>query len=230
MSKLEEKQKAIKLRKRGYSYSEVLKQVAVAKSTLSLWLRSVGLSKQQKQRLTKKKLESALRGAKKKREQKIVLINKIHQEAEKDIRKITKKELWLMGIMLYWAEGSKEKEYHPGSGIKFTNSDYSMVKIFLKWLIDIIGVEKKRIGFEIYIHENCKHRLNNVINFWSKKLLFPQKCFSKVYFKKNKINTKRKNIGQSYYGLIRVKVAESSILHRKIDGWIKGIVKHCGVV
>lgn len=230
MSKQEEKQKAIKLRKQGYSYSEILKQVSVAKSTLSLWLRSVGLSKKQKQRLTKKKLESALRGAKKKREQRIALINKIYQEAEKDIKKITNKELWLMGIMLYWAEGSKEKEYHPGSGIKFTNSDYLMIKLFLRWLVEILEIDRERIVFEIYIHANYKYKLNKVINFWSKQLLFPKRYFSKIYFKKDKINTRRKNTGKSYYGIITVRIKESSGLHRKIDGWIRGVINHSGVV
>lgn len=38
---------AIELRKRGLSYSEILMQVPVAKSTLSIWLHSVGLSKTQ---------------------------------------------------------------------------------------------------------------------------------------------------------------------------------------
>ena len=51
LAKIEEKQKAIALRKRGYSYSEILAEVPVAKSTLSLWLRSVGLAKKQKQLL-----------------------------------------------------------------------------------------------------------------------------------------------------------------------------------
>lgn len=52
------KEKAINLRKRGFSYSEILEQIPVAKSTLSSWLHSIGLSKKQKQRLTEKKLAS----------------------------------------------------------------------------------------------------------------------------------------------------------------------------
>ena len=66
--KIEEKNKAIELRKQGLSYKEILEQISVAKSSLSLWLRNVGLSKKQKQRLTEKKLKSALRGAKRKKE------------------------------------------------------------------------------------------------------------------------------------------------------------------
>ena len=56
------KKKSIFLRKKGWSYSEILRRVPVAKSTLSLWLRSVGLSKKQRQRFTEKKLLAAIRG------------------------------------------------------------------------------------------------------------------------------------------------------------------------
>jgi transposase len=63
LTKLKEKETAIELRKQGYSYSEILKKVPVAKSTLSLWLRSVGLAERQKQRLTEKKRKGQLKGA-----------------------------------------------------------------------------------------------------------------------------------------------------------------------
>jgi len=54
--KLQEKEKAILLRKEGLSYNEILKQVPVAKSSLALWLQSIELSEKQKQRLIEKNL------------------------------------------------------------------------------------------------------------------------------------------------------------------------------
>ncbi|MBU1200344.1 hypothetical protein KJ953_02300 [Patescibacteria group bacterium] len=41
--KLELKKEAIRLRKRGFSYSEIRKKVCVSKSTLSLWCRDVAI-------------------------------------------------------------------------------------------------------------------------------------------------------------------------------------------
>ncbi len=46
--KLKEKKKARKLRKKGKSYSEILKKVKVSKSTLSVWLRDIKLTAEQK--------------------------------------------------------------------------------------------------------------------------------------------------------------------------------------
>ncbi len=58
MSKFNLKEKAIELRRKGFSYSEILKEILVAKSTLSIWLKEVGLSISQKQKITAKRIES----------------------------------------------------------------------------------------------------------------------------------------------------------------------------
>ena len=46
------KAKAIELRRQGQSYSDILKVVNVSKGTISLWLRNVELTQEQKGRLT----------------------------------------------------------------------------------------------------------------------------------------------------------------------------------
>ena len=132
MSKLKEKEKAIQLRKKGYSYSEILKEVYVAKSTLSLWLRYVGLAKRQKQRLTQKRIEAQKRGAKIVRERRERLVKEIKELARRDVKKITKRELWLIGVGLYWAEGSKQKSNNVSARISLGNSDPEIIRIFIK--------------------------------------------------------------------------------------------------
>jgi hypothetical protein len=218
--KTEEREKAIKLRKEGFSYSEILKEIPVAKSSLSLWLRSVGLAKKQKQRITEKKLAAALRGARAKKEKRMALVKEIKDKARKDIKNINKRDLLLIGTSLYWAEGAKEKENNPGVGINFSNSDPRMILIFIKWLRTIFTINNSDLSYELYIHETAN--LRNAKLYWSKILSMPAQNL-RVYFKKNKINTIRKNIGNNYYGLIRLRVAKSSTLNRKIAGWIEGI-------
>lgn len=219
------KEKAIKLRKQGHTYSEILKEINVAKSTLSEWFRDVGLSIPEQQKLTEKKLAAARRGGASKKLQRINKVREIHEKALLDINSLSKRELWLIGIVLYWAEGTKEKEYRPGSGIQFGNSDPRMIKVFLRWLTDSVGVKKNDVLFDIYIHENSKNNLEKVRNFWSKTTGFSLVNFDKVYFKKNKIKTNRKNIETLYFGLLRVKVKSSSGLVRQISGWTEAIVK-----
>lgn len=228
--KVAEKEKAIKLRKEGKSLREILVHVPVAKSTLSLWLREVGLSKKQEQRLTEKRIEAQKRGAASRRTQRIELTEKLVKEAQGQVGAMTDRELWLMGIMLYWAEGSKEKPWNTGGGVRFSNSDPEMINLFLLWLVESVKIPREEIGFEIYLHETSLHRLGEVKKYWSKVLRVPLDSFEKVYWKKAKIKTYRKNIGENYFGLVRVKVQASSQLSRKIVGWTKGICKHWGIV
>ncbi|HLD70378.1 MAG TPA: hypothetical protein VI937_00605 [Negativicutes bacterium] len=228
--KIKEKERAIQLRKDGLSYREILQQIPVAKSSLSLWLKSVKLAESQYQRLSDKKLASARRGAQKRKDERIALTKKVKDKARLEIGELSKKEIFLIGVALYWAEGSKEKAHRPSCGTMFSNSDASMIKLYLHWLTDIIKLSNGQIYFTLYLHENNIHRLNEVRKYWQIKTGFPKDNFKFTYFKKHKINTKRKNIGNEYFGLLKVTVMESSILNRKIQGWIEGICQYSGVV
>jgi hypothetical protein len=220
------KEKAIALRREGKTYSEILKEVSVAKSTLTEWFRDVGLTVPQFQRLTERKLAAAKRGGAAKRAQRIERMRIIRESALKDITKISKRELWLIGTVLYWAEGTKEKDFHPGSGVNFNNSDPRMIKLFIMWLLKVCNVSSDKIGCEIYIHENSKNSVGGAKKYWSKVSGLPLNKFNKVYFKKNKIKKEyRKNTGALYYGLLRVKVMASSTLVRQIAGWTEAIVQ-----
>ncbi|MGB8815662.1 MAG: hypothetical protein WCC74_00260 [Minisyncoccia bacterium] len=228
--KIELKEKAISLRKSGKTYSEILKIVPVAKSTLSEWLRSVGIAKSQKQAFTEKKRLASLSGGRAKREQRIKKYNQIVGEAENEIGKMTKRELWLIGTALYWAEGDKEKESNHGIGIKFSNSDPRMIILFIKWLMEICKISIEDIVFEIYVHDLYRLETPRFKDFWSKSTGFSIELFNRVYFKKGNIKTNRKNVGNLYNGLLRVRVNRSSSLNRRITGWVKGINKYWGVV
>jgi hypothetical protein len=221
IEKLREKETAIKLRKRGFSYSEILGQIFVAKSTLSLWLRSVGLAKKQKQRLTEKRIAAALRGAYTKRNYRLAITARIKNKARKEIGKISIRELWLIGIALYWAEGTKERD--KSQRVQFCNSDPEMIRVFLKWIKKCCNIPKSDIIFDIYLHENAKKRQNEVKKYWSKVTDFPLNKFQRIIWKKNKKSTNRKNIGTNYYGLLRIILTKSINFNRKISGWIEGI-------
>ncbi len=104
-----EKERAIRLRKEGKTYSEIMAEISIAKSTLAEWLKSVQLAKPQKQRLTKKRKEAALRGAESRRKTRLTEVKGLEVKGVADIDQISNRELWLIGIALYWAEGSKQK-------------------------------------------------------------------------------------------------------------------------
>ena len=220
MVKAELHQKAIDLRKQGKTYSEILNCVPVAKSTLSLWLQGVGLSISQKQRITEKRRRAQIKGANARHADRIKRQSDLIQKAKIEVGHISHRELWLIGIALYWAEGSKEKDYKPGSRASFSNSDPNMIALFIKWLKDCVGLIEDDLMLSIYVHESCIDRVFAIRKYWSDFLELPASFFKDIYYKKNKLNTKRKNSGNLYNGLLRVNIRSSSDLNRRIAGWI----------
>src|SRR3989344_8872039 len=121
-AKEKEHTEAIVLRKNGLTYNEILKKIPVAKSTLSLGLREVGLAKPQLQRISEKKRAAEQHGADAKRRIRVERTEGIYDTAREEIGNLSKRELRLVGATLYWAEGSKAKPHSASTGIDFGNT------------------------------------------------------------------------------------------------------------
>lgn len=218
------KKKAIALRKAGNSYNEILRTIPVAKSTLSLWLRDVGLAKLQKQKLSAKRRAAQLKGARRRHEQRLEQTKRIDEDCGKDIPTLSEHDLFLLGIALYWAEGTKQKEYNPSVCVEFANSDPAMVSLFMVWLRKIAGVDEKRICATIHLHENHLERYDQIKKFWMKTASLRAGALGKPVIKRHNPKTKRKNKGSEYQGLLSIYVRESVYLNRQIKGWIHAII------
>lgn len=224
------KERAIQLREKGLSYSEILKQLPVAKSTLSLWLRSVDLHESSKLRLIKRQTEAQNLGGKVKRKQRKERTKKIKRLARSQIVAISKENLFLMGVMLYWAEGSKEKESNIGQQVTFTNSDPLMCRLFLKWARICLEITDDRITPSVYIHQSQRGRSETALKFWSKEIGIPERKFGNTCFTHTKLSKRNKvKYNEKYYGQLRIRIKKSVDLNRRITGWIQGVCVQCGV-
>ena len=202
---------AIEMRKRGCSYSEIENRLHIPKSTLSYWLKNIKLTPEQVKKLNEKRTKTAKANALKKISRTLRMIEEVKISSSQDVKKISKKELWLMGIVLYWKNGNKT---NLKKGVHFSSSDPDMIKLFLKWLRDIGGIRDEEIRFDIFIKGNRKSKnigkiIDETTNYWSQVTGFLKKDFSNIYLQKS--------------GFLRIKVAQSSILARQIAGWIDGI-------
>ena len=98
--KLNEKIKAIRLRKLGKSYSEIRKKVKVSKGTLSLWLRDIKLTPEQENRIyLKLRQKNTYRLAKMNQDKRIKRTKEIIEKAQKEISLYLKNPLFLAGLM-----------------------------------------------------------------------------------------------------------------------------------
>lgn len=222
--------KAIGLRKLGLSYSEICKQVHVAKSTLSSLLKNLELSEKAKKIIESKTVGAQKLGAEAKRSQRIEKVERIRKSAISQVTNITDKELFLMGIMLYWAEGSKAREDNISQSVAFTNSDLFMSRLLLKWLRNCLGIKNQDIILAIYVHDLYRGQDNEIMDYWSKEINIPKKNFRKISFTKTRFSKKNRRLNRAnYHGQLRIVVRKSTDLNRKISGWIEGICLQSGV-
>jgi len=206
---------AIKLRKKGLSYNEIKKRIRVSKSTLSLWLKSVPLKDAYQKHLYTKQIEALSRGPMSQKQRRIREVQKIIQDAEKEIKFPLSFETYrLVGAFLYWAEGSKGKMF------QLTNSDPHLILFFVRWikLVFHISPSKLKIRLNIYPQQNEKE----IKNFWSDLTNIPIKNFGKSYIKPISSGYKKNNL---YYGTARIEVPKSVNIRYRVFGWIKATLK-----
>src|SRR3989339_117846 len=217
------KQEAKRLRIKGLSYNVISRKLLVPKGTLSYWFKK----DQRFKKITEKNVKAANFNAainitKYNKKRSIIAREKwleIEKQAQKEISKISKDDLFLIGVSLYWAEGYKRGNWN----VVFTNSDSDMNVIMLRFFRVCCFVPKEKIRLHLQVHQ--KDQVEKSINFWANKLKMPRKFFLKTTIQKNVIkkNTKRR----LPYGTLRIKINDV-ILVNKIRGWIKGLILSSG--
>lgn len=212
MKELKElKQEAIKLRKEGLSYGEIGKQISVAKSSLSLWLKDIKLSSGHRRRLYTKQVAILTKGPNSQKERRVREIELIIKEAKNEIiLPISKESLRLMGAMLYWAEGRK-----MNGGMELTNSDPLLILFFVGWLEEIFDIPAQNLRMRLNIYPQQNE--TEVKKFWSELTGVPLNNFRKSFIKPKNKFFKKNNL---YYGTARIEVPKSSDKKHRLHGWI----------
>ncbi|OGM99066.1 MAG: hypothetical protein A2736_01960 [Candidatus Yanofskybacteria bacterium RIFCSPHIGHO2_01_FULL_41_27] len=216
------KEQAETLRKAGYSYGMIVEKLGIPKSTLSNWLSRIKFkpNKEVLERIGKGKLKSALYKQKLKFED----IEKMKVKAAIDVGKLSKRDLFMLGIGLYLGEGTKAQEE-----IRIVNANPTIIKLAIKWFKNFIGV--KSCHLKLAIHGYPDHITNELVAFWSKTLKILPKQFVKtsIDMRENKSTYKKRKLP---YGTAHLYIKGGGTLHpgvkslhRKIMGWIEATIK-----
>ncbi len=217
--KLQEKFKAIDLRKSGKSYGEILKLINVSKSTISLWLRDIELSPEQKEKLLVGRKKSQYESAQAKIQKRIKLTEQIISESKKEVNNLINDPLFLPGLMLYWAEGAKTNEH-----VKLSNSDSLMIKFMMKWFRKICKVPEKK--FRIALHIHSLHCRKDTEKYWSEITGIPLSQFNKTFVKPTSLRHRTKIL---YNGTCNIVVFDKN-LFRRINGWRLGFLEKYNII
>ncbi len=214
--KLDLQKKAVEMRRNGSSIREIEKELRVARSSASSWVKNVALTKEQIDYLYRSKKNGGLKGSyiasQNKIKERIVRTKEIEKNAKQDIGNLSNRDRFILGVALYFGEGSKTSH-----NVSFTNSDPKAVLFMKNWLIEYCGINAATIICNLYIHDNLDEK--SAKDYWASLLSIPLKQFRKTYIVKNNENRLRKTKHNN--GICRVTVSRVDTL-RRILGWIKG--------
>jgi len=216
--KAEQKVIAISLRKQGKSLNEISKILNVSKGSVSLWVKDVVLARQFKDVLNQrpknkfsveKRRSSRLNNEAKKRRE-------IIRMAEIDAENLISNNLFLIGTMLYFAEGGKSQR----GLVRFSNSDPRMIKIMMRYFKEVCKVDMSK--FRGHIHMYNEDNINRNIQYWSEVSGIQKSQFFKTYCKPVSTKVLKRELP---HGTFDIYVCDTR-LFLQIQGWINSICKN----
>ena len=217
--RVREKEEAIALRKRGYTYNEILQKVPVAKSSLSLWLKNMPLTKQEKITLKRRKnaniSKGRVRAAATHHLNRLKRDKALFEESKKEFDIFVQDSLFQLGVGLYWAEGAKRNDVFA-----FANSDPDMVNIMIMWIEKYLQVQKDDIYVRLFIHK--PYREEGCEAFWSNAIDIGLDHFKKTIYKPTGLGIKKR---PSYKGCLRIELGKVNYL-RKVKFWQQLLITH----
>lgn len=204
------KEKAIKLRKQGRTYSEIQKSLGtrIPKSTLSYWCCKIELPKKHRDRIR----ELILRNAHKGREVALI-VNRVKREKylksvadrnkhlakalrNKDIAKITL-------AMLYLGEGGKNQR----GSLLFGNSDPFIISLFLSSLRYCYNIDESK--FRCTLMCRADQNTKKLEKFWSNITKIPLSQFYK--FRKDARTIGKPTKKKDYKGVCKIDYFSSDL-------------------
>ena len=211
------------LRLQGMGYEEIVAQLDVSKSSVSLWVRDLPrpprVASEECARRTAERMrrywaaERPLRAARR---------AAASAAAAATIGDITDREILIAGAVAYWCEGAKNKPYRRVDRVTFANSDPELISFFLLFL-DTVGIPRSDLAFQLQIHETAD--VGSAERFWLDLTGAQPEQFCKTFLKRDNPTTTRKNTSDTYHGCVRVDVRRSCELYRKIEGWVSAVTR-----
>lgn len=217
-AKSEEKKKARSMRRRGYSVKEIAEILAVAKSSVSVWVRGQEISTEGRSRLAERnKIGRSKVGDPPRNEKWIQECARKRQEWREEGKRVAAlgHPLHVMACSLYWGEGAKSKWT-----TSICNSDVHILKSFLKFLRVYFEIDERDLTFRVFSYTDIKKE-DQIIEYWTDELGLDRSMMKKSYFNPGKYKSKGnspKLFAKSAYGTCYITIRKSTHVIQHIYG------------
>lgn len=216
--KVAERERARELRARAWTLNEIVAELGVSKSSVSLWVRDVPFDEAARSaRAGRNRNHGAQnRGPNKLARAKQAEIARFTAEGRALVGQLSERDLLIAGIALYAGEGAK-----TDGATAFANSDPEMIAVFCRWLRHFFEVDESRLRLTIYLHQGLD--LDAAEAFWSGVTDVPRTQFTKAYRAVPDPSIRK---SKHPMGCARVSYSSSAV-HRAIMGMVRALLS-CG--
>ncbi len=214
--KLKEKDDARELRYQGFSIKQIAGTLAVSKGSVSAWVRDIELSQPA---LVKIEAQRRLgrENSRKRRLSNIANRNfLLSGKCKEEILPLSKRDLWIAGIMLYAGEGYKSQRV-SSQRIELVNSNPDILRMFITFLKKVCLVPKQKIKIRLMLYEDID--VKEAQKYWSDQLDIPENQFCRPFIKQSYKDIPFRHLRRSKYGTAHVNLYDV-VVYRKIIGWI----------
>lgn len=223
MAKSRERLQARKLRLHGESVRKIASMLGVSKSSVSRWCEDIELTDEQIENLTQKaevgRVKNRWKIARAKKQERLIRLNKFMGVGRDRVGDLSKREIFLVGSALYWAEGGKKHRC-----VTLCNSDPEMIRFWMYWLEKCMSVERDRFVCSVGINQVHKYRIMKVQTYWSGITGIPINQFLKPSFKKVQSSKIYKNHHQ-HHGTLTLRIRRGTNMNYEILGQIDQLKK-----
>ncbi|MEK9131659.1 MAG: hypothetical protein AAB447_01975 [Patescibacteria group bacterium] len=217
--RVQDKIEAIRLRKLGYTYSEIRKVIPVSKSLLSGWFRGVQMTEEEvfllDTEISKQVLIGRINASNTNHRRRLDRDKIVFESAQKSFELFKHDSFFILGISLYWAEGGKKV-----SCFQFINSDPEMLRMMIRWIEKYFNYPKECLKYRLFMHELYANE--NCENYWAQAVGVPRDLFQKTIYKPT-AHTVKKN--SEYKGCLRVSFGGVTEL-RTVLAWQKLLIEY----
>jgi hypothetical protein len=185
----------------GASMKVIASRLRVSVSSVSLWVRDIELSPEQRAVLRNKVSGGSSANAIAARRRRT-----LSQEGGRALVRDAD-PLFVAGIMLFWAEGAKAR-----NEVSFVNSDPEVVRFFARFLRRFYRVPDERFRVACNLFADHLARQREIEQFWLDMLKLPPSCLRKSMVNVYSKYSQRKRRGRLPYGTCKLVVCDTSIV------------------
>jgi hypothetical protein len=203
-----ERELARRLRRdEGAAINEIAHRVGVSKSSVSLWVRDIELTEEQRRALLERNpaFNRQHKGWTKMAERRRA--ERIAYQEEGRRRARVKDPGFIAGCMLYWGEGTKQRNQ-----LQFCNADPAMARFFVDFLKKHFGLPGEEIKIRCHLYADHLAKQTAIEQHWLDALGLPRESLRKSRVNVYSKYSKRKRIGNLPFGTCRVVVSKTWVI------------------